>query len=206
MGNSKTGGNRERLLEAALRCIQEKGYARTTARDLVAASGTNLNSIGYHFGSKEALLNEAIAIGVQEWIAEIEQTTFGPEDARGAERFQRGLAAVIYRFEELRPLLVSFVEAFPPAVRSAELRERMAQMFEETRDAIATMFVRAFEEEGVTLGEGQADTLATLLGALSDGLLLLWLLDPEAVPTPEQVAEAVAAFGARALPAASRPS
>src|SRR4051812_46179905 len=144
-------GHREDLLTAARQCLEEKGYARTTARDLVAASGTNLNSIGYHFGSKEGLLNEAIALGVQAWVAEIEQTTFAPQDARGAERFERGLAAVIDRFEELRPLLVSFVEAFPQAIRSPELRERMAQMFEETRNAVAGMFVRAFEEEGMTL-------------------------------------------------------
>jgi len=196
VGEGKPAGNREKLLQAALACIQEKGYARTTARDLVAASGTNLNSIGYHFGSKEGLLNEAIALGVQAWVAEIEQTAFASEDARGAERFERGLAAVIDRFDELRPLLVSFVEAFPQAVRSPELRERMAQMFEETRNAIAGMFVRAFEEEGATLDPARAGTLAALVGAVSDGLLLQWLIDPEPVPTARQVTEALAAFGA----------
>jgi AcrR family transcriptional regulator len=36
------------------------GYARTTARDIVAASGTNLASIGYHYGSTQALLNAAV--------------------------------------------------------------------------------------------------------------------------------------------------
>ena len=40
-------GHREDLLEGAKRCLYEKGYARTTARDIVAASGTNLASIGY---------------------------------------------------------------------------------------------------------------------------------------------------------------
>lgn len=48
-------GHREDLLEGAKRCLLEKGYARTTARDIGAASGTNLASIGYHYGSKEAL-------------------------------------------------------------------------------------------------------------------------------------------------------
>ena len=35
-------GHREDLLTAARQCLEDKGYARTTARDLVAASGTNL--------------------------------------------------------------------------------------------------------------------------------------------------------------------
>ena len=52
--------NREQLLEGALQCLRTKGYSRTTARDIAGASGANLASIGYHFGSKEALLNAAM--------------------------------------------------------------------------------------------------------------------------------------------------
>ena len=53
-------GHKDDLLDGAKRCLYEKGYARTTARDIVAASGTNLASIGYHYGSKENLLNAAL--------------------------------------------------------------------------------------------------------------------------------------------------
>ena len=53
-------GHREDLLVGAVACLREKGYARTTARDIVAASGTNLASIGYHYGSVTALLNAAV--------------------------------------------------------------------------------------------------------------------------------------------------
>ena len=70
-------GHREDLLAGARRCLEERGYARTTARDLVAASGTNLASIGYHFGSKEALLNEAIAASFEEWARRVHELAFG---------------------------------------------------------------------------------------------------------------------------------
>ena len=40
--------HKEDLLAGAVACLREKGYAHTTARDIVAASGTNLASIGYH--------------------------------------------------------------------------------------------------------------------------------------------------------------
>ena len=59
-------GHKEDLLAGAKKCIYEKGYARTTARDIVAASGTNLASIGYHYGSKEALLNRAMFEAIDE--------------------------------------------------------------------------------------------------------------------------------------------
>lgn len=60
-------GHREDLLEGAKRCLLEKGFLRTTARDIVKESGTNLASIGYHYGSKDALL-------VQAYVALIEAT------------------------------------------------------------------------------------------------------------------------------------
>lgn len=186
-------GNREKLLRAALACLRDRGYARTTARDLVAVSGTNLASIGYHFGSKEALLNEAIATGFLAWTAEIERTTFAQEAATGPERLERSLAAVIDRFEELRPFLVSFVEAFPQAVRSPELRSRMAEAYAEARAAGAEMVLRAVEADGLTLTREHAENLSSLVIAVGDGLMLQWLLDPERVPSSRQVMEALTA-------------
>ena len=59
-------GHREDLLDGAADCLYTKGFGRTTARDVVAVSGTNLASIGYHFGSKDALLTEAAVRGAGE--------------------------------------------------------------------------------------------------------------------------------------------
>ncbi|CAM5312755.1 hypothetical protein SALBM135S_06103 [Streptomyces alboniger] len=54
----------EDLLEGAKRCLLAKGFVRTTARDIVVV-GTNLASIGYHYGSKDALLVEAFVVLVE---------------------------------------------------------------------------------------------------------------------------------------------
>jgi AcrR family transcriptional regulator len=197
--SEKQPGNRDKLLWAALECLRDKGYARTTARDLVAASGTNLASIGYHYGSKEALLNEAVAEGFRAWTAEIERTAFASDAATSPERLERSLMAMIDRYEELQPFLVSFVEAFPQAVRSPELRERMAEAYDEARAAGTQMVLRAVEADGMTLPREHAETISSLLTAVCDGLILQWLLDPEGVPSSREVMEAIAA----AIPALS---
>ncbi|WP_063760902.1 TetR/AcrR family transcriptional regulator [Streptomyces rimosus] len=62
-------GHREDLLDGAKRCLLDKGYARTTARDIVAASGANLASIGCHYGSKDVLMRQALVETVAEWGA-----------------------------------------------------------------------------------------------------------------------------------------
>ncbi len=46
---------REGILDAAMRGFADKGYAATSIREIAAAAGTNVASIGYHFGSKEGL-------------------------------------------------------------------------------------------------------------------------------------------------------
>ncbi|MGH2953546.1 MAG: TetR/AcrR family transcriptional regulator [Solirubrobacterales bacterium] len=192
--------HRERLLAAAIECLRERGYARTTARDLVAASGTNLASIGYHFGSKENLLNEAIAQGFTAWTAEIERAAFADSEAGAIERLGISLEATIDRFAELRPFLVAFVEAFPQAVRTPELRERMAAAYEEVRITAAVLVRRGLEAEGIEIGEAESETIASVLIAVCDGLILQWLVDPDRVPSSRQL---LAGAGA-ALAAVSR--
>src|SRR2546421_2749401 len=132
---SRRVGHREALLAGARQCIEEKGYARTTARDLVAASGTNLASIGYHFGSKEALLNEAIGDAFEEWTNEVvamsmEGNERAPLDAVGASWVEM----LDHQFEQHRPLLVAFVESLAQAERSPELRAQLAGHYQRSRD------------------------------------------------------------------------
>src|SRR3954469_7803947 len=79
-------GHREALLQGAKECLRTKGYAHTTARDLVAASGANLSSIGYHFGSKEALLAEAFDEVFMEYTAQLTKAATGDPAASALSR------------------------------------------------------------------------------------------------------------------------
>ncbi|WP_196279060.1 TetR/AcrR family transcriptional regulator [Catellatospora vulcania] len=49
-----------RLREAAERLLAERGAARVSLRDITDAAGANVASVGYHFGSKDALLDEVV--------------------------------------------------------------------------------------------------------------------------------------------------
>jgi len=46
---------RSRLLHAALALFAEKGFAKTSTREIAAAAGTNIASISYYFGDKGGL-------------------------------------------------------------------------------------------------------------------------------------------------------
>jgi AcrR family transcriptional regulator len=188
-------GNREKLLRAAIVCLRDKGYAATTARDLVAVSGANLASIGYHFGGKEALLNEAVAEATRAWAKSIEDEAFSGPPADREEHLRRALSASADRYDELEPYLRSFVEAFPPALRSPELRGAMAAAYADVRAAGEAMLERILEDADVE--PEHIRTLSTMIVAMSDGLILQWLLDPGATPRSGEMIDAlrsVAAF------------
>src|ERR1700742_3280114 len=106
-------GHREDLLTAARQCLQERGYARTTARELVAASGTNLASIGYHFGSKDALLSEALSALFEEWAQRVYQLAIEATDGERdpARLLVASVSAIRASFEEYRGIAVACIEA-----------------------------------------------------------------------------------------------
>src|SRR6202789_4111082 len=107
-------GNREALLLGAKRCLLEKGYARTTARDIAAAAGVSLAAIGYHFSSKEALLTEALVLAIGEWDTELRQAlnAGARSGASPMERFESTWAQLIATFETHRPLWAANFELF----------------------------------------------------------------------------------------------
>ena len=54
-GSPRRSPTRERLLAAASDLFAERGFHRTTARDIAARAGVNLASGHYHYGSKKDL-------------------------------------------------------------------------------------------------------------------------------------------------------
>ncbi len=199
MAGKSDGGHRERLLEAAIVCLQDKGYARTTSRDLVAASDTNLASIGYHFGSKEQLLNTAVAEAFQRWLKPLVALAAEPGPATPLERLARSLAGVLDTLEENRPLVAAALEAWAQMSRSDELHAEMMATYADFHRVIAATTREAFAEVGAP--DVDADALAALIIALFDGLLVQWQLDPVLTPSAERMTSA--AQGALAALAAA---
>ncbi len=168
-----------------MKCLREKGFARTTARDIVAASNSNLGSIGYHFGSKEALLNDAIREGFAEWTAQLGSIAFAEAGASPIERGRASWVALTESFDEHRPLIVAFVEALAQSVRSEELRAQLADIYEESRADVGRLVEASLGE--TELGDEAVRAVASFMLAVCDGLLLQWLVDPDRAPSGEEL-------------------
>ncbi|MER7764445.1 TetR/AcrR family transcriptional regulator [Streptomyces sp. NPDC097619] len=176
-------GNREDLLAGARHCLEEKGYLRTTVRDIASASGVSMAAIGYHFGSREALLNRALFAAMDEWSEAVGGLAGEGETAedRWADMWDRK----IRDFGELRWLWVASVEAFVHAQSSPELLAILAEGQRASRREVAAHLRGVPEEE---VAESDVRGVGSVQIALLTGVMVQWLTDPAQAPDGRELA------------------
>lgn len=185
---------RDRLLEAAVKSLQENGYARTTTRRIVELAGLHLPAVNYYFGSKERLVQEAIMEAIRRWG----QTTIGDAqvtEGPPAAQLRHSLERFLSTLEDDRRYVVAAVEAFAQAERSHELRDRLTGAYKEFRKVVIANIERAAGGDSGRAPREDVRALASTLIALFDGLAIQWLIDPRETPTAEQVLASLAALG-----------
>jgi AcrR family transcriptional regulator len=182
-------GNREDLLAAAKRLLSEKGYARTTARDLAAASGVSLAAIGYHFGSKDALLNAARIEALGEWADELGRALAAgaDPDTGPIERFEAIWTRVIESFAAHRSLWAASFEMLAQIDQAPEVRAAVADAQERARLGLASLF----HHLDPALDEQRAWMVGSFHLALLPGVMAQWLIDPERAPSGHDLAQAL---------------
>lgn len=192
--------HREALLEAARVLLRRKGLRATTARDLVEESGTNLASIGYHFGSKDALMATAVTAICQEWterpVAAASRDGAGPGEALAA-----AVREMLSDLPGQRPEILAFLETVVAAGRGEAAGEALAASSRASLEAVAASMA-------ATVPDLPAEVLAAgaaVIIALHDGLALLSTVLPDDTPDPETVLWVLAGFGAALAPTVIAP-
>ncbi|WP_030159100.1 TetR/AcrR family transcriptional regulator [Streptomyces sp. NRRL S-244] len=189
-------GHREDLLEGAKKCLVEKGFVRTTARDIVNASGANLASIGYHYGSKDALMSKAyIALAQERGDSSVPDLA---GEGGSLERFRSVWEGVIGRREESAPMWAAGMEVALSRGGMPELRELLAASAGDGRKGLIAAFTGIPEED---LDERDLRTVGALYQALVTGVMALWMFDPEGAVTAEELTEGMRRAAAMAAKA-----
>jgi AcrR family transcriptional regulator len=173
--------------------LLEKGYGRTTARDIVAASGTNLASIGYHYGTKEALLNAALLSALGDLGEEINKATLIclQMDADPITRFEAGWSEIVRQYATRRQLLLASVEVFAQVDRVPELRAAVADGFQQGRQVMVRLFNAILGPDAEHVTDEEASSVGSLFQALATGVMAQLLVDPQRAPTGRDLANAV---------------
>jgi AcrR family transcriptional regulator len=194
MARKLTLGNREALLAGAKKCLLEKGFNRTTARDIASASGVSLAAIGYHFSSKEALLTEALLLAFGEWDRDLQEMlrTAVPSNVTPAKRFEAIWTNIMATFETHRPLWVANFEIFAQMIGQPDTRKMIADNLHLARRGLAATFL---DQDESKVSERSLQTIGTFHHVLLSGLILQWLIDPASALSPKNLMEAIRATG-----------
>jgi AcrR family transcriptional regulator len=183
-------GNREALMAGAKHCLNTKGYQRTSARDIAAAAGTSLAAIGYHFGSKDALLNAAVVEASQEWGEELERALSGDIDPDSAplDRFEAAWTRVVESFSAHRDLwaaqfkILAEIEELPDGGRP------LIEALQQGRRELGSLFGDAGADDQ------EAWVVGSFYQALLTGVMAQWLIDPEHALSGPEIADALRAI------------
>ncbi len=161
-------------MTAAAALIAEVGWGRVTTRAVAERAELPHGSVSYHFRGKQELLTEAALHAFQQAIplehfAALETV----DDLIGL------IAAEVGDPDAIDPVLSRLMfEAMREAERDPPLRERMGAMLAEYRRLIADA-VRGDQQRRAVFDGAPPEAIATLLGAVGDGLLLHVMLDPQ---------------------------
>jgi AcrR family transcriptional regulator len=167
------------VLAAAREVFAERGLAGATLDDVAGAAGLTKGAVYSNFAGKDdlilALMEDRVADRIEAVAAAFAaagSSTGGVRDA-GAT-----LIASVHADADWQRL---FIEFWARAMRDDGLRDVLVERRRALRRTIAQALERGAAEHGLRLAM-PADHLAVTILALSNGLAIESLLDPDAVP------------------------
>ncbi len=174
---------RERIVEAALKTLQEKGFAGATSRAIARAGDFNQALIYYHFGSVDDLLLAALdktsAERLERYRQEVDKAETAPQLAE--------VAARVYREDRDRGHMTVVSQMIAGSVARPELAPEMLARMEPWIELCEKALAKAFSD----LPVAQVVPLQELAYALTTfylGLNLLTHLDEDRERTEALIA------------------
>lgn len=134
----KTAETRRRLLDAAIACLIERGYANTTTSEIAERAGLSRGAQLYHFPKKEELLTSAVEHLFELLFGEMKEKV-----GRLTNEDDRRAMSIDLLWEIVHgPLMTAFTEMVVASRTDAYLRESVSA----ANDRAAQFIEKSFKE------------------------------------------------------------
>jgi TetR/AcrR family acrAB operon transcriptional repressor len=185
---------RAQLLEAALKCFQEKGYVSTTLDDIAQKAGTTRGAIHWHFGNKAQLFNTMVRERYAQ-VASVFQEAFTTDESPLVQLRHFLIRWISYAeedsdFRAILELLQLKTELVPEL---AEGMQEKVQGMRTTRNMLAAMIQRCIVA-GEIRSEVNSEIAALAVLGMANGITSLWLMDPTGITLKVAAQESVDLF------------
>jgi AcrR family transcriptional regulator len=184
---SRSDEKAQAILDAACRCLGEKGYAATTISEIAAEAGVSRGLLHYYFKNKEELMAKALR-AAGEAMFDSFQDAFAHSGS--AEDLAKGLTRMLRTLMVSDPTYMNLtLECWTMARESRLVAAEMANLYVRARKAFGDLLAQA-QQRGIIEPSVPLDGLSMFLLGSSDGLFAQLYLQPDLVDD-EAVWEAV---------------
>lgn len=168
------------LLRAAAETFAERGFEGATMDEIAERVGLSKGPLYYRYETKEDLF---LAVFEEHIARRLQATEEALAPSASTEERRRAGADEWMQFLGENPdWFPLFIEFWLKAVRDPELRRRFAARYRRFSEANTSFLREAARELDIELPPEVAKRAGVVITALADGLALLKLADPAAVP------------------------
>jgi AcrR family transcriptional regulator len=190
-------GTRDQLIQATREAIRDVGLPAATAREIVGRASANLASIPYHFGTKDALVAEALIAEARALVAPV--LTLQAGDRPAAERTSDTVAMLNELFEARRSQVPVYLAALAAAPHTPDVRRGLGSLWADLRARLAEDIARQLEE-GTLPHWVSPPAMAAAILSLVNGVIVASVIDPDGPDHREMAAQFLALLLAAGLP------
>lgn len=183
------------LVDAALECLIEVGYAATTTIEVAKRAGVSRGAQLHHFPAKAELLTAAVSQLYQRRMAEFREAVAGVEP--GADRLDAAIDLMWSMFEG--PTFVAWAELWLAARTDRELRASVLEMDRQCTEESEAIFAELFPPEPGVDPEFYAGA-RTFAYTVMDGLALQRLVSHEGQTPPQEILGLLKSIAHRFVP------
>jgi len=166
------GGRREQILDAARAALIKVGYEKITTRRIAEEAGVNIATLHYHFGTKEALLAEAVRHTMRRVQERLRRAIEGAPSASDAvER----VYAAIWQIMRERPGVLRY-DVTVRGFRDPAARDDALEIYDGYRRLMTGIVERHLSEGGRLASGFDSAALTGYMLATLDGIVLQYTL------------------------------
>jgi AcrR family transcriptional regulator len=190
-------GTRDQLIQATREAIRDVGLPAATAREIVGRASANLASIPYHFGTKDALVAEALIVEACELVDPVLTLLAG--DRPAAERASDAVTMLNELFEARRSQVPVYLAALAAAPHTPDVRSGLGSLWADLRARLAEDIARQLEE-GTLPHWVSPPAMAAAILSLVNGVIVASMIDPDGPDHREVAAQLLALLLAAGVP------
>lgn len=164
-----------RLVEATRASIREVGLPATTAREIVGRAGANLAAIPYHFGTKDALVTEALLAEARAVVEPVLAVLSGERPP--LDRLTAAISLLNDLFDEHRQDVPTYLAAVAAAAHADEVRAGLEALWVEVRRLLAAD-IDALRDDGLLPDWVDGPVMAALILGVVNGVVVATVIDP----------------------------